>query len=87
MNKKKIFSFIAFFCLIVVAVFNIQLELNENSVVQVLKLNSIEALSGCEVSSQPSDNNGFCVQVYGGSGDACVTSAWTDPWVPCSGNT
>ena len=84
--KKKFFYFIGIFAVVVVAILNIQLGLNENNVVQIFKLNNVEALSACEVTSNPDNNTGTCVSNYGSSGDTCV--AHTDPDRPrCSGNT
>jgi hypothetical protein len=84
--KKKVFGFISVFAFVAVAVLNIQLGFNENSVDPLLKLNGIEALSACEVSSTPSNNNGFCIPNYGASGDTCVIDG-EDYHVRCSGNT
>ncbi|MDR1223071.1 MAG: hypothetical protein LBL07_09390 [Tannerella sp.] len=84
MNKKKIIGLIAIFAFIAVAVLNIRLGFNENSVAQLLKLNSMDSLSACEISSDPNENIGYCVPIYGGNGDACIESAG-EYHVRCSG--
>jgi hypothetical protein len=84
MNKKKIIGLIAIFAFVAVAVLNIRLGFNENSVAQLLKLNSIDSLSACEASSDPNENKGYCVPVYGGNGDACVDSG-EEYHVRCNG--
>lgn len=45
----------------------------------------VEALAGCEVSSDGSENKGYCSSNYGGSGDSC-TSTGDSGSVRCSGN-
>jgi hypothetical protein len=85
MNRKIIYS-VSVLAVAALAAINIQLELNEHSVAQVLKLNSTEALSACEVSSTPSNNNGYCVPKYGNpGGDSCVIDG-ESYHVRCSGN-
>ena len=86
MKKKKTISFIAVFVFVVVAVLNIQLGLNKDGVSQGFKLNNIESLSACEGSSNPDNNNGYCIRIYGGDGDACVKDGWEGYHVRCSGN-
>jgi hypothetical protein len=85
MKKKTFFSFISLIAFIAVAVLHIQLGLNENGFIQAFKLHNVEALSACEVSSTPSNNNGYCVPNYGSSGDTCVIDG-EDYHVRCSGN-
>ncbi|MCD8044711.1 MAG: NVEALA domain-containing protein [Tannerellaceae bacterium] len=53
--------------------------------VSSLLLQDIEALAGCEVSSDSSQNQGYCVRNYGGSGDSCVSNG-DGGSVRCSGN-
>lgn len=51
-----------------------------------MALNNAEAVAGCETSSNPSNNTGYCLPLTGGSGgDACVDKGASDA-VRCSGN-
>ena len=45
----------------------------------------VEAIAGCEVSSNSSNNRGSCIREYNGSGDACVENSSSGA-VRCSGN-
>ena len=79
--KKKIIGGIAILAIAVVAAWNIQLNMNEYRI----SFDSIESLSACETSSNSTNNGGYCVSNYNGSGDSCVTQSATDA-VRCSGN-
>lgn len=48
-------------------------------------LADIEAIAGCETSSNGSENKGYCSPNYGGSGDSCTTTGDSGA-VRCSGN-
>jgi hypothetical protein len=82
---ETIFGFINLIAFVAVTVLHIQLGLNENIFIQAFKLHNIEALSACEVSSSPSNNNGYCVPNYNSSGDSCVLDG-ESYHVRCSGN-
>lgn len=48
-------------------------------------MQDVEALSGCEVSSDASKNQGYCSPIYNGNGDAC-TEDGNGGAVRCSGS-
>lgn len=55
------------------------------SVAPSLVLADVESIAGCEISSNHSNNTGYCSGLVGGSGDSCVTSgSGSEP--RCSGN-
>lgn len=60
-------------------------SMEDNVFVSGLSLSSIDALAACEVSSEPSDNGGYCVKEYNGSNDVCVSQS-SHETVRCSGN-
>lgn len=78
MKKKIIVMAIASFATI--AGWNISKSETGSKISQVI-LSEIEALAGCETSSNPSANVGTCSSMVGGGGDVCVA-----PGSSCSGN-
>lgn len=76
---------ILFFVVIAVAIISsVKVLSGKDAVHEILTVNGIEAVAGCETASDASKNTGSCVAMVGG-GDACVT---LDPQaeVDCSGN-
>lgn len=60
-------------------------SLGNGTEISELTMSNVEAVAGCEVSSNGSENKGYCSSMVGGSGDACTTTG--DPGaVRCSGN-
>jgi hypothetical protein len=80
--KKRIFGGIAILIIAVVAAWNVNLNEN-NSIVMVLS--DIESIASCEVSSNASNNGGYCISNYGNDGDSCVTNSSSGA-VRCNGN-
>lgn len=39
-----------------------------------LSLDKVEALAGCEISSDPAVNKCYCTKLYGATGYVCVTT-------------
>ena len=81
---KKIIS-VAF----VAAVFSVGMysytQSQHDKSINDITLASVEALAGCETSSDHSNNTGYCSSLVGGGGDACVTQgSGSEP--RCSGN-
>ena len=62
--------------------FHVNLGIKKNNSFDV-KLENVESLAVCEVSSNPSNNKGICAPVLGG-GDSCVALIFGGP--ACSGN-
>ncbi|MDR1371802.1 MAG: hypothetical protein LBJ17_01550 [Dysgonamonadaceae bacterium] len=81
---KKIFliSFTAI-AVTVVGVLNVSLAQNKIEGTSV-SLGSGEALSACEVSSNASDNEGYCERNYEDTADVCTKGGSSS--VCCSGN-
>ncbi|MDR2009051.1 MAG: hypothetical protein LBQ22_01035 [Bacteroidales bacterium] len=69
--------------IVAIAISNVSLNKAKNSA--HTSLLNIEALSGCEVSSDPSKNTGYCVKKTGSNEDVCVDSSSSGA-VRCSGN-
>lgn len=58
----------------------------ETTGLQHVTLDSVEVLSACEVSADPTKNKGYCAANFNSDGDSCTTTG--DPGnVRCSGNT
>lgn len=72
-------------CVTIVAIAAYIQVSSDNHILTISDLESTEAIAGCETSSDPSKNTGYCVPKLDG-GDACVTEAAHDA-VRCSGNT
>lgn len=79
---KKLF----FICAVIGSL--IAIAKNSNTTPQPINedMSTIEATAGCEISSNPALNQGFCQPLTGSSGDACVGEGFKDS-VRCSGNT
>lgn len=60
-------------------------NLSNTEVSNNIRLADLEALSGCEVSSNASNNQGYCSPLYGSAGDSCTESG-DGASVRCSGN-
>lgn len=81
---KKALFVVAIIALSVVNYFkttaNVTDSLNEE-----FNLSQVEAIAGCEVSSDPAQNKGYCVPNFGSEGDSCVQKSDSDA-VRCSKN-
>lgn len=79
--KEKL---IAVFVIIVIIAGCNMFMLGQKKILFSMPLAGVEALAGCEVSANPSENTGYCTPILGGSGYACITSgSWeTNCYVP-----
>ncbi|CDC54081.1 unknown [Phocaeicola coprophilus CAG:333] len=73
-------------CVTIVAIAAYIQVSSDNHILTISDLESTEAIAGCEVSSDPSKNTGYCSKLKDGSDDACVSSG-NGSEVRCSGNT
>ena len=83
--KKKILSIMVLSSMTLSGFIYASLSKETSSEPSQVSLNSIEVLSNCEVSSNASNNKGYCSRNYNSSGDSCTETG--DPAsVRCSGN-
>ena len=82
MRKKSIL----FACIALIAIAAYIQVSSDSHILAISELESTEAIAGCEVSSDPSKNTGYCSKLKDGSDDACVSSG-NGSEVRCSGNT
>jgi hypothetical protein len=69
-----------------IAIWNLSLNTGNTPVFVNFSMTEIEAFSGCETSSIPSMNGGYCTQKYNSTVEVCVkTGNGGEP--RCSGNT
>ncbi len=81
---KKVL-FIAFIVALAVVNYLRSTENIEGTFVNAFSLSQVESMAGCEVSSNASENKGYCVPNYGSEGDSCVQKSDSDA-VRCSKN-
>ena len=80
--KNKILIFGLFSA---ISISGILYSTTRNSSMSFLIMDDIEALAGCEVSSDASKNTGYCTTVKGSNEDVCANSG-SGAEVRCSGN-
>lgn len=80
MKKFFIFAIVATIAIIAA----VKVTSDNGNVVKITSMANMEAIAGCETSSDAGQNVGYCVPKVGG-GDACVTQSDNDA-VRCSGN-
>ena len=83
--KRKKTSLFGLFSMALFGFIYANLTIGTTSVLQQFSLNSIEVLSTCEVSSNASDNRGYCMKNFNFPGDSC-TEDGDNGAVRCSGN-
>ena len=81
--KKKLFYIACAGCCAAISIFSLKTE--SDTLFADFTLQEVEAIAGCETSSDPSNNKGYCVSNYGSPGDSCVSNSDSDA-VRCSGN-
>ena len=83
--KKFILTVCAIVALGVLSMFFCGSRFGKAGVNQFFGLTEVEALAACEVSSNASENVGYCSPILRGNGDACVQLGAPES-VRCSGN-
>lgn len=81
---KKIMKFVAVVAIVIVAGYGVCVG-QKVKILSYCTIDGNEALAGCEVSSNASENKGYCSSNYGGYGDSCTTTGDSGS-VRCSGN-
>ena len=79
---KKLILLVAVVAVAAITYVKASSERNEFS---LMSLTSVESIAGCEVSSNASENRGYCMKNYNSGGDSCVSSG-SGGEVRCSGN-
>lgn len=83
MHKTNLF--IAVIAIAAIAIFSYVKASECNRTLSILDMDKVEAIAGCEVSSDHSKNLGYCVKKYGTNEDVC-TSDGPGSATRCSGN-
>jgi hypothetical protein len=81
---KKYFFIFGVLMVAIIAIWNMDLNVENSSTSVSVSLLEIEALSGCEVSPNKSLNTGYCVKLMGTTTAVCVDTGSKSP--RCSGN-
>lgn len=81
----KINLFIVVVAIAAIAIFSYVKASECNRTLSILDMDKVEAIAGCEVSSDHSKNTGYCVTLHGTNIDVC-TSDGPGNATRCSGN-
>jgi hypothetical protein len=82
---KKMKKYLIILVLIIAGIAIYNVRLNDAEISVNLSMVNIEAIAGCEASSDASKNKGYCVKKYNSTEDVCVGESESGA-VRCCGN-
>lgn len=82
--KKKYYYLFVIVAILFLSVYQMTKSSDSEIVVSNILINDIEAVAGCETSSDKDQNTGYCEPKQGELDDACVKNGTST--VRCSGN-